>query len=139
LLKYRKGGEKSSSSLFQIEGIGEVKIVLVDEGAGRVSYIVSSVDEEEMVKLKRLRWQTGKLNEELKNMLGMDEYRVRKKEGVMRHCRLLISPFQISLSFNPKFEMALLKIFSSIPSETTIFLTSSSDIFKFLDTPFLIK
>jgi hypothetical protein len=90
------GLKKSSSSLCcfqaQIEGIGEVKIVLVDEGGGRVSYIVSRgcVDEEEMVKLKKLRWQTEKLNEELKNMLGMDEYRVRKKEGIMRHCEIVM-------------------------------------------------
>jgi hypothetical protein len=89
-------GQKSSSSRScfqaQIEGIGEVKIVLVDEGAGRISYIVSrgSVEEKEMVKLKRLRWQTEKLNEELKNMLGMDEYRVRKKEGIMRHCEIVM-------------------------------------------------
>jgi len=86
-------GQKSSSSLscFQAQ-IGEVKIVLVDEGGGRISYIVSrgSVDEEEMVKLKRLRWQTEKLNEELKNMLGMDEYRVRKNEGIMRHCEIVM-------------------------------------------------
>ena len=52
--------QKSSSSLCcfqaQIEGIGEVKIVVVDEGGGRVSYIVSRecIDEEEMVKLKKL-------------------------------------------------------------------------------------
>jgi SRSO17 transposase len=88
--------QKSSSSLCcfqaQIEGIGEVKIVLVDEGGGRVSYIVSRehIDEEEMVKLKKLRWQTEKLNDELKNMLGMDEYRVRKKEGIMRHCEIVM-------------------------------------------------
>jgi hypothetical protein len=86
--------KKSSSSLCyfqaQIEGIGEVKIVLVDEGGGRISYIVSRVGEEEMVKLKRLRWQTEKLNEELKNMLGMDEYRVRKNEGIMRHCEIVM-------------------------------------------------
>jgi hypothetical protein len=91
------GLKKSSSSLCcfqaQIEGIGEVKIVLVDEGGGRVSYIVSSVDEEEMVKLKRLRWQREKLNEELKNMLGMDEYRVRKKEGIMRHCEIVMCAY----------------------------------------------
>jgi hypothetical protein len=51
-----KGLKKSSSSLFQIEGIGEVKIVLVDEVGGRVSYVVSreSIGEEEKVKLKRL-------------------------------------------------------------------------------------
>ena len=88
--------KKSSPSLCyfqaQIEGIGEVKIVLVDEGGGRISNIVSreNVGEEEMVKLKRLRWQTEKLNEELKNMLGMDEYRVRKKEGIMRHCEIVM-------------------------------------------------
>jgi len=93
------GLKKSSSSLCcfqaQIEGIGEVKIVLVDEGGGRISYIVSrgSVGEEEMVKLKRLRWQTEKLNEELKNMLGMDEYRVRKKEGIMRHCEIVMCAY----------------------------------------------
>jgi hypothetical protein len=65
---------------------------LVDEGGGRISYIVSrgNVGEEEMVKLKRLRWQTEKLNEELKNMLGMDGYRVRKKEGIMRHCEIVM-------------------------------------------------
>jgi SRSO17 transposase len=93
------GLKKSSSSLCcfqaQIEGIGEVKIVLVDlvdEGGGRVSYIVSReyIEEEEMVKLKKLRWQNEKLNEELKNMLGMDEYRVRKKEGIMRHCEIVM-------------------------------------------------
>jgi hypothetical protein len=93
------GLKKSSSSLCryqsQIEGIGEVKIVLVDEGGGRVSYIVSRgcVEEEEMVKLKRLRWQTEKLNEELKNMLGMDEYRVRKNEGIMRHCEIVMCAY----------------------------------------------
>jgi hypothetical protein len=69
--------QKSSTSLCcfqaQIEGIGEVKIVLVDEGGGRISYIVSReyIDEEEMVKLKRLRWQTEKLNEELKKQLSL--------------------------------------------------------------------
>jgi hypothetical protein len=65
---------------------------LVDEGGGRISYIVSRecIDEEEMVKLKNLRWQTEKLNEELKNMLGMDEYRVRKKEGIMRYFEILM-------------------------------------------------
>jgi hypothetical protein len=87
----------SSRSCFQaqIEGIGEVKIVLVDEGGGRISYIVSReyIDEEEMVKLKRLRWQTEKLNDELKNMLGMDEYRVRKKEGIMRHCEIVMCAY----------------------------------------------
>jgi SRSO17 transposase len=88
--------QKSSSSLCcfqaQIEGIGEVKIVVVDEGGGRVSYIVSRecIDGDEMVKLKKLRWQTEKLNDELKNMLGMDEYRVRKKEGIMRHCEIVM-------------------------------------------------
>jgi hypothetical protein len=87
--------QKSSSSLCcfqaQIEGIGEAKIVLVDEGGGRVSYIVSrECIDEEMVKLKKLRWQTEKLNEELKNMLGMDEYRVRKKEEIMRHCEIVM-------------------------------------------------
>ena len=68
---------------------------MVDEGGGRVSYIVSRecVDEEEMVKLKKLRWQTEKLNDELKNMLGMDEYRVRKKEGIMRHCEIVMCPY----------------------------------------------
>jgi hypothetical protein len=87
--------QKSSSSLFQaqIEAIGEVKIVVVDEGGGRVSYIVSSVEEDEMVKLKRLRWQTEKLNEELKNMLGMDEHRVRKNEGIMRHCEIVMCAY----------------------------------------------
>jgi hypothetical protein len=91
--------KKSPSSLCcfqaQIEGIGEVKIVLVDEGGGRVSYIVSReyIDEEEMVKLKKLRWQTEKLNDELKNMLGMDEYRVRKKEGIMRHCEIVMCAY----------------------------------------------
>jgi SRSO17 transposase len=90
----KKSSPSRSLSCFQaqIEGIGEVKIVLVDEGGGRINYIVSRecVDEEEMIKLKRLRWQTEKLNEELKNMLGMDEYRVRKKEGIMRHCEIVM-------------------------------------------------
>jgi SRSO17 transposase len=89
----KKSSPSRSLSCFQaqIEGIGEVKIVLVDEGGGRVSYIVSrECIDEEMVKLKRLRWQTEKLNDELKNMLGMDEYRVRKKEGIMRHCEIVM-------------------------------------------------
>ena len=90
----KKSSSSRSLSCFQaqIEGIGEVKIVLVDEGGGRISYIVSRecVDEEEMVKLKKLRWQTEKLNDELKNMLGMDEYRVRKMEGIMRHCEIVM-------------------------------------------------
>jgi SRSO17 transposase len=97
LNKNQKSSPSRSLSCFQaqIEGIGEVKIVLVDEGGGRISYIVSreSVGEEEMVKLKRLRWQTEKLNEELKNMLGMDEYRVRKKEGIMRHCEIVMCAY----------------------------------------------
>jgi hypothetical protein len=66
---------------------------LVDEGGGRVSYIVSRVEEEEIIKLKRLKWQTEKLNEELKNMLGMDEYRVRKNEGIMRHYEIVICAY----------------------------------------------
>jgi hypothetical protein len=79
----KKSSPSRSCFQAQIEGIGEVKIVLVDEGGGRISYIVSreNVGEEEMVKLKRLRWQTEKLNEELKNMLGMDEYRVEEEGG----------------------------------------------------------
>jgi SRSO17 transposase len=97
LNKNQKSSPSRSLSCFQaqIEGIGEVKIVLVDEGGGRISYIVSreSVGEDEMVKLKRLRWQTEKLNEELKNMLGMDEYRVRKKEGIMRHCEIVMCAY----------------------------------------------
>jgi hypothetical protein len=46
-----------------------------------------------MLKLKRLRWQTEKLNEELKNMSGMDEYRVRKKEGIMRLCEIVMCAY----------------------------------------------
>ena len=43
-----------------------------------------------MLKLKRLRCQIEELNKKLKNILGMDEYRLRKKEGIMRHCEIVM-------------------------------------------------
>jgi hypothetical protein len=68
--------QKSSSPLFQaqIEGIGEVKIVVVDEGGRRVSYIVSMecieeeeiIEEEVEVKVKKLKMADGETERRVK-------------------------------------------------------------------------
>ena len=68
--------QKSSSPLFQaqIEEIGEVKIVVVDEGGRRVSYIVSMecieeeeiIEEEEVVKVKKLKMADGETERRVK-------------------------------------------------------------------------
>jgi SRSO17 transposase len=94
--KREKEGKRISSSGYlccfylQLQDIGKVKVVVVKE-FGERRYIVTRgrMASFEMIRLKKMKWQTERMNDELKNMLGMDEYRVRNIEGAKRHCEIV--------------------------------------------------
>lgn len=74
---------------------------------GRKRYIVTrlKIAKDEVIFLKRMRWQTEVMNHELKNILGMDEYRVRCLEGARRHWEIIATVYLFLQYLRLKFGM----------------------------------